>query len=71
MIIRLRTRCGCERYLDISDRYPPDRVHIPIVQDVNVMQDRSEMEIIVPRRRTFEFYGMHDKKIPLYREVLE
>jgi len=71
MIARLRTRCGCERYLDISDKYPPEKIEVLMVSDLNPMHYGTETEIIRTSTRIFRFYGMHNKYIPLYREVFE
>lgn len=71
MIIRLVTRCGCERYLDVSWIDPREFVEVVIFPDISRSYALSHPELeIQALKRRFEYYGMHNERIPLYREVL-
>lgn len=70
MKARLRTRCGCEREVDVPNLRSP--IVMPIVFPPRVITGWSTEGTLQPRltiqQRKFEFEGRYENEIPIFEE---
>ena len=69
MIVRLRTRCGCERSIDIAGAERSEYVYVALWPDL--IYEQGSVQKMGVRKRSFKYHGEYARGVPLYYEELE
>jgi len=70
MIIRLQTRCGCVRLVDVDRHRLNDTYEVALLDDIMIGRDDKLFSNVKMIKRTFRYRGEDYDGIPIFLEVL-